>query len=157
MHFKSRHSLIHSMSERIHSMSSWEWPVYYKQEHWLPRVEHFTLANQFFSGTRRERGFCRAGNMGLLYTCQIQPRNQVLKIPFWEMGGVQSFCHPRWILFPTNELLMESNRKMWRSCAPTRQGPGVKVFMDKMYVLLVEQRALPSTQHEVMQGWSSIE
>lgn len=40
----------------------------------------------------------------------------------------------------------------WRSCAPARQGPGAKVFMDKMYVLLVEQRALPTTQHEVMQG-----
>lgn len=43
----------------------------------------------------------------------------------------------------------------WRSCAPARQGPGAKVFMDKMYVLLVEQSARPTTQREVMQGWSS--
>ena len=130
---------------------------YYKQEHWLPRVNRFTLVNQFSSWTRRERGFCKAGDVGFLYTCQTQPRNQVWKIPSWEMGGVLSFCHPQWILFLTNQLLMESNRRPWRSCAPTRQGPGVKVFMDKMYVLSVEQRALPATQHEVMQGWSSIE
>ena len=28
----------------------------------------------------------------------------------------------------------------WRPCAAARQGPGVKAFMDKMYVCLVEQR-----------------
>lgn len=94
--------------------------------------------------------------MGLLCTCQTKPRKRVLKIPSWGMGGVQSFV-PFSVNIFSHEWTVDGNQmgECWRSCAPARQGPGAKVFMDKMYVLLVEQRALPTTQHEVMQGWSS--
>lgn len=104
-----------------------------------------------------ERDIGWSGDMALLCTCQTKPRNRVLKIPSWEMSEPQSFV-PSSVDIISHKWTIAENQtgEYWRSRAPARQGPGVKVFMDKMYVLLVDQRALPTTQHEVMQGWSSV-
>lgn len=145
MYFKSRHSLICPM------YSSWEWRAL------APESKPFHSGKSVLLMNKKGEKFLQGGGHGFSLHPSNPTRGPSWKIPSWVMSGVLSFCHPQWILFLTSELLMESNRRAWRSCAPARQGPGMKVFMDKMYVLLVEQRALPITQHEVMQGWSSIE